>query len=297
MTLGPQIHSDNKKLHDSQSPLYQSRGRGALPTERRVRAALCTPLRAGPGKCHANLSGRLAGDPCTTGECAPTDGCCESLFQVGDTRSLAQRPRLTPRAWTLGHLRAGNADPRAARTDAPAGEGPSPPAAQSHRLKTTRPTKRTGRRTRRHAECGQAPGSAGQQGQEPERPPSPLGSPRPARPACAAPVLLCPRAPPRGAAATRPPAPWPSAPPPLTPPTQVSCPSGSPTANAMLTTSPGGLPTPPPSSQRWPPLLAPHRAHKRTTRRRGGRRMRGNGQSRAAQVTGWRAHEPQRRHP
>lgn len=133
LTLGPQIHSDNKKLHDSQSPLYQSRGRGALPTERRVRAALCTPLRAGPGKCHANLSGRLAGDPCTTGECAPTDGCCESLFQVGDTRSLAQRPRLTPRAWTLGHLRAGNADPRATRTDAPAGEGPSPPAAQSHR--------------------------------------------------------------------------------------------------------------------------------------------------------------------
>lgn len=84
---------------------------------------------------------------------------------------------------------------------------PHPLPKVTDRLKTTRPTKRTGRRTRRHAECGQAPGSAGQQGQEPERPPSPLGSPRPARPACAAPVLLCPRAPPQGAAATRPPAP------------------------------------------------------------------------------------------
>lgn len=97
-------------------------------------------------------------------------------------------------------------------------------------------------------------------------------------PSCSAPGHL--------PAGRQPPGPRPRAPPPLTPPTQVSCPSGSPTANAMLTTSPGGLPTPPPSSQRWPPLLAPHRAHKRTTRRRGGRRMRGNGQSRAAQVTG-----------
>lgn len=294
MTLGPQIHSDNKKLHDSQSPLYQSRGRGALPTERRVRAALRTPLRAGPGKCHANLSGRLAGDPCTTGECAPTDGCCESLFQVGDTHSLAQRPRLTPRAWTLGHLRAGNADPRAARTDAPAGEGPSPPAAQSHRLKTTRPTKRTGRRTRRHAECGQAPGSAGQQGQEPERPPSPLGSPRPARPACAAPVLLCPRAPPQGAAATRPPAPC--SPATHTPDTSLR-PQREPHGKRDAHDLARGPPDP---TSFQPEVAASARPPQGSQKDHKAPRGQADARQRSKQSCpgdGWRAHEPQRRHP